>query len=180
MSRLVLTAAAVCALGCATTDLERRAREIAAGENVIARVDPRHPNLPELKFQLAMLRLDQAGELSPDAASAALELRTRALTELEEIISSYPSYSRLDEVRFWRAHALSGLGRWSDAAAAWRELPAPSSPRNKDYAMWRLAQALRKTHHCDEALQVLEGQSSEAASHEACLCRAISSPDAGC
>lgn len=164
--------------GCVTTEVDRRAREIAAGERITSEMADGAPQAPELRFQLASLQLEQADALDASDAGVATEgLRERALAGLDTVILRHPSYSRRDEVLFWRAEALTGLRRWQEAVVAWRAVPVAQQEKNRVYARWRLAQSLRHTDHCDEALGLLDGMTTQAVTRERCLClRALNRP----
>lgn len=172
MKNFVWVAVAVSWLGCATTESEGRARQMAAGERLLRNLGDEHAESPEMRFQLGSLQLEEADALDRVKGSEgkASDVRLKALGQFNLVIDRHPLYERRGEVLFWRADALSGLSRWSDAVAAWRLVPVPKDEKNRLYARWRLAQALRHTHQCEDALALLEGSSEPVIVDERCRC----------
>jgi len=169
MGRWLVVGVAGCWLACAA-GTDRRA-QIAAGERIIARLAVDSEDAPELRFQLGSLRLEEADAL--DAADAGAgrgeRMREQALAELTFVLERFPAYARRTEVLFWRAEALSALHRWAEAVVAWKEVPPQASENSVLYGRWRLAQALRETSQCEEALTLLDGADPRA-TRERCLC----------
>ena len=142
MSRSFVWVALVCLTGCATSEVERRSQTLAQADQISREEGRKDPMYPELLFKVSLERVEQASALSGDAARAQLE---RVVDDLSFVIDNYPSYARLGEAKFWRAEALSALGRWPEALEAWRAVPRQKHPDDQRRAQQRLQQAIKAT-----------------------------------
>jgi hypothetical protein len=127
MRTLAVGIAVTVVAACATAEQQRRDQRrssIASLTRIIPIAGESAPEAPDLRFNLALLHLEEVDELRKqgDPKKAATHF-AKAQGELEWVTQKHPAYARRREVLFWRAELMAVEKDWAGAADA-----TPKSP----------------------------------------------------
>ncbi|MGH8092658.1 MAG: tetratricopeptide repeat protein [Chthoniobacterales bacterium] len=129
------------------------------GQSLAEAVAPLADGVP----QVAVTRLQALLAQSPPAAEQDMARRrlVEALVragrpaEALELFSSAPGLTNDLEATFWRAQALAGLGRWTEALPFYEKVAADAESPTRNEAIFGETEALRALGQKDEAARLL-------------------------